>query len=189
MFWDRKGWKASGVGCPSDRREACIIMVKRSMETWEAGRVEPWLDSSASQFSNLIGHLHGSKSHSVIPPWAPLHSVIPPHYNVIPPHCSVIAPYCAKSNRLLFVYGVLLVQKSYTVQHYGEQSRIRTTTACFPSRVLSSRLIHVTVGPTVHVTPKTDRAVFKGSWWKAEWAALLLARSGWGRKRTCRTRL
>ena len=35
-----------------------------------------------------------------------------------------------------------------------------TTTACFPSQVLSSRLI---IGPTIHVTPKTDHAVFKGS--------------------------
>ena len=32
--------------------------------------------SSTSQFSNLIGHLHGSKSHSVIPPQVPLHSAI-----------------------------------------------------------------------------------------------------------------
>ena len=43
----------------------------------------------------LIGHLHGSKSYSVIPPRAPLHSVIRPH-------CSVIAPHHAKSNKVVY---------------------------------------------------------------------------------------
>ena len=43
------------------------------------------------------------------------------------------------------------------------------TTACFSSRVLSSCLV---IGHTVHVTSKTDHAVFKSSYWKAERAVL-----------------
>ena len=38
------------------------------------------LDYSASKYCSLIGQLHGSNSHNVIPPWAPLHNVILPFH-------------------------------------------------------------------------------------------------------------
>ena len=76
----------------------CAWILGTSMQQMWGNR---YLDYSASQFSNLIGQLHGSKSCSVIPPRAPLHSVITPY-------CSVIALYL-HVHRLLSVYRVLLV--------------------------------------------------------------------------------